>query len=68
MQYKVDRMLAQKDPISAFDEVKLFAYDGHDTQAVNMLKWLNPSNIEWPAFTEYASQIAFELLYSDVCL
>jgi len=30
MQYKVDRMLAKRDPIPAFDEIKLFIYDGHD--------------------------------------
>ena len=61
-------MLAQKDQIPAFDKIKLFAYDGHDTQAVNMLKWLNPTNIDWPTFTEFASQISFELLYSEKCL
>ena len=68
MQYKVERMLGQADRVPALDQIKLFVYDGHDTQAVNLLKWLNPSNIEYPAFTEYASQISFELLFSEECL
>ena len=68
LRYKVDRKLNKVDPISVYDELKMFTYDSHDTQAVNLLRWLNASNVEYPQPTVYATQISFELLYSDSCL
>ena len=56
LQYKVDRMLGRvAEPIPAYDKLKLFIYDGHDTQAVLMLKWLAATNLEYPQPTDYAT-------------
>lgn len=56
LNYKVRRMMSQDEaPISVLDELKLFMYDGHDTQAILLLSWLNPTNFELPHPTVYAS-------------
>ena len=68
LSYKVDRMLGRVQSHPASDQVKMFTYDGHDTQAVNLLRWLDASNLDYPHPTVYATQVSFELLYSDECL
>ena len=45
LDYKVNRLLGKvKSPISVFDRMKLFIYEGHDTNLVNMILFLNPTN------------------------
>ena len=69
MQYKVDKLLGyNEEDYSVYDQLKMVIYDGHDFQAVMLLKWLDASNLEYPHPTEYATQISFELLYSSECL
>ena len=48
--------------------MKMFVYDGHDSQAVTLLRWLQATNIDYPEPTVYATQISFELLYSEDCI
>ena len=49
LRYKVDRMLGKiAEPIPAYDKLKMFTYDGHDTQAVLLLQWLAASNLSYP--------------------
>ena len=43
-------------------------FDAHDTQAINTLIWLNPTNVEFPQPTVYATEISAELLISEECL
>lgn len=67
--YKVKSMLGHTTTsISSFDQIKMFIYDGHDTQAVSLLRWLNVTNFEYPLPTKFASQISFELFSSSECL
>ena len=61
-------MLGSVKRIEAYEQMKLMMYDGHDTQAVNMLSWLHPTNIEYPQATVYATQVSAELYYSQSCL
>ena len=68
LKYKVERMLGRVSALPVYDQLKMFTYDGHDTQAIILLSWLNASNLEYPQPTVYATQISFELIYSDACL
>ena len=45
LDYKVNQLLGNvKSPIDVFDRMKLFIYEGHDTNLVNMLLFLAPTN------------------------
>ena len=55
IEYKVQSMLGSVKRIDAYEQMKLMMYDGHDTQAVNMLSWLHPTNLEYPQATVYAT-------------
>ena len=57
-------LLGETENIDVLDQMKVMMYDGHDTQAVNILKWLYPTNLTYPQPTVYATQISAELLYS----
>lgn len=46
------------------DELKFFIYSAHDTQVVNMMGFLQ-KDFDW---VPYASQVVFELKYSEECL
>ena len=46
--YKVRSLLGTTKPIGAFDQMKLMMFDAHDTQAVNSLTWLQPTNVSIP--------------------
>ena len=48
LKYKVNRMLGLVDTIPVFENLKLVTYDGHDVQTVNLLIWLNATNIDYP--------------------
>lgn len=49
MKYKVDSLLGRDtSQIPVLNQLKMFTYDSHDTQAVILLRWLNASNIEYP--------------------
>ena len=56
------------EPIAPFEQMRIFVYDGHDTQAVNVLSWLKPANVPIPSMTDFAIQISFELFSSATCL
>ena len=56
------------EPIAPLEQMRVFVYDGHDTQAVNVLSWLKPAHIAIPSMTEFATQISFELFSSEACL
>ena len=68
MRYKVDRKLGRTDPIPAFDNLKLFIHDAHDTSMLLFLRWIQATNLVYPQPTKYASQISLELFYSEKCL
>ena len=46
--YKVQSLLGTTKSLDALDQMKLMIYDAHDTQAVNTLIWLQPTNLEFP--------------------
>ena len=68
MRYKVDRKLGKTGPIAAYDQLKLFIHDAHDTTMLLFLRWLQASNLTYPQPTRYGSQVGFELFYSEKCL
>ena len=68
MTYKVDNMLGRVESNPVYDQLKLYIHDMHDTTMLIMLAWLNASNLIRPQPTRYASQISYELLYSEKCL
>ena len=68
MRYKVDRMLGKVESVPAFDQLKIFIHDAHDTSMLLLLRWLQASNLTYPQPTRYGSQVVFELFYSQQCL
>ena len=72
LRYKAERLIdptkTSMERIDVFDELRMFVQEGHDSQAINLLNWLKPTNIEFPQPTVYATQISFELRYSATCL
>ena len=68
LDYKVKRKLGTTGELSNLDQQRLFMYVAHDTQELNVLWWLKPSNREIPEPTEFASMISFELFSSAECL
>ena len=69
LDYKVGRILGEiKKPVQVLENMKVMMYDGHDTQCVNILNWLHPTNLEYPKPTQFATEISIELQYSDICL
>ena len=68
LDYKVNSLLGKvKSPISVFDRMKLFIYEGHDTNLVNFLLFLGPTN-RGDLHSYLATQIITELHYSEECL
>lgn len=66
--YKVDKLLGHvESPNNDFDKLKLFMHEGHDTQLKILTKFLKPSNLD-NIQTYYATQLVFELLYSEECI
>ena len=55
LQYKVERILGLAEPISSYDELKMFIYDGHDANIIPLLGWLNASNVATLQEVEFAS-------------
>ena len=69
LDYKVGRLVGEiTESIDVFEQMKVMMYDGHDENAVPYLKWLHPTNIEYPQPTEYATEISIELHYSPKCI
>ena len=71
LEYKVKSMLDQLDTSESqavLDKMKLFVYDGYDTTLVNLLRWLNATNVNYPESTVFSSHISIELLYSSECM
>ena len=48
--------------------MKLYIIDGYDTLFIAILEWLNATNIDYPEFSVFASNLAIELLYSSECM
>ena len=68
LNYKVNKLLGQvESPNDEFDKLKLFMHEGHDSQLKILTKFLKPSNLD-NLHTYYASQLVFELLYSEECI
>ena len=72
MQNKVSKMLGfeidPEDDLNPFwADLKYMIYSAHDTQVDNMEYWLDPSDYEMD-FILFASQVFFELKYTDSCL
>ena len=69
LDYKVGRLVGEiTESIDVFEQMKVMIYDGHDSMAVPYLKWLHPTNIEYPQPTTYATEISIELHYSPKCI
>ena len=49
------------------DQLKLMIYSAHDTQVTQMMAFLT-EDLDDFAYTPYASQVIFELKYSETCL
>ena len=64
MQLKVDAELGIKKHDT---DLKYFIFSSHDTQVDNMVVWLT-QNKTYFDYTPYASQVMFELNYSEKCI
>ena len=48
--------------------MKLYMIDGYDTLFIAIMEWLNATNIDYPEYIVYASQMSIELMYSSECI
>ena len=48
--------------------MKLYMIDAYDSLLIAILEWLNATNISYPEFTVFASELSMELLYSSECM
>jgi len=64
MRNKVASILGKEVEGTKEDDLKFVMYSAHDTQVVNMMKFLK-KDLYW---TPYASTVTFELKYSAACL
>ena len=44
LNYKADRLLGRVEAVPELDQLKLFSFDLHDMQLMEMLSWLSPAN------------------------
>ena len=68
MQQKVNDMLGiQNEDSDTSKDLKYFIFSSHDTQVDNMVVWLTQNKTSFD-YTPYASNVMFELNYSDKCI
>lgn len=64
----MDRVLGKVELVPVYEQLKLFMHEGHDTNLLPLMQWLNPTNFEHPTLAIFASELAIDLTLHEECL